>query len=271
MAETFDLSVVVDADVSVVELLHTHTNLSKAKIKAAMQKGAVWRKHAGKSVRVRRASATAEAGDELAIYYNPSILEAEPPMPVMLEDRQSYSLWHKPAGLMSSGSRYGDHHSIVRRVEQMVDRPTFLVHRLDRFTAGVMVLVHGKAAAQKLSTQFQSRRVEKTYQALVWGQLTDPQTIDVPIEGKAALSHVRPLRRLHEKTLVEVQIETGRKHQIRRHLAGIHHPVVGDVAYGRDATGNLQLVSVSLALDCPDTGVRVCCQLPAELNSFQLL
>ena len=75
---------------------------------------------------------------------------------------------------------------------------------------------------------------------------------------------------LAELTGATDKAETGRKHQIRRHLAGIGHPVVGDVAYGVDREGDLQLVSVSLAIDNPDSGDRITCKLPDEMNSLQL-
>ena len=187
---------------------------------------------------------------------------------------------------MCSGSRFGDHHSIVRLVEVALDRPSFLVHRLDRFTRGVMVLAHGKKIAAALAEQFRDRRVAKAYQARVAGVLSAARTINSPIEGAEAVTHITPVQREDREdrhtpgedggqdggedghTLIDIRIETGRKHQIRRHLAEIGHPIVGDAAYGAADPGGLQLAAVALAFDCPVSGERVSYRLAAGLRLF---
>ena len=75
--------------------------------------------------------------------------------------------------------------------------------------------------------------------------------------GKQAISHITPLRADEEQSLVKVVIDTGRKHQIRQHLAGIGHPVLGDALYGKGTPPDLQLAAVALAVECYETGETV--------------
>ncbi|MEM7077496.1 MAG: RluA family pseudouridine synthase [Pseudomonadota bacterium] len=250
------------------DLLHPATGLSKSEIKRAMRNGAVWLERDGKRSRLRRANRKLQIDDALAIYYSAEVQHSTPPAPKLLEDLESYTVWFKPAGLLSSGSRYGDHHSIGRWVEQHLERPTHVVHRLDRFTRGLMLLAHDKKTADQLAAQFRQRTTDKTYQAEVVGHLADNITINLPIDEREATSHVRPVTRRAARTLVAVTIETGRKHQIRKHLAHIGHPVVGDRLHGDAADGNLQLVATVLAILCPLTGERRRFEIPEDLRLF---
>ena len=241
------------------------SGLSKTKAKDAMKKGAVWLDSGKGSKRLRRASAQLVPGSKLSLYYSENILNTEPPTATIIDDASAYSVWNKPAGLMSGGSRYGDHCAINRVVEKQLDRPTFLVHRLDRFVWGVMLLAHSKKAATELSRQFQSRETEKTYKALVHGLIKEEQTIDLPVEGKVALSSITPLSRSEHHTLVEVAIETGRKHQIRQHLSAIGHPIVGDRQHSSADPNGIQLASVALGFKNLE-GKFVRYELPEELH-----
>lgn len=249
-----------------VDALSAATGLPKARIKDAMSKGAVWVQRGAKSVRLRRASRVLNTGEELAIYYNPGILAERPPEPELVADRTGYSVWNKPAGMFASGSRYGDHHSIVRYVECHWDRPSLLVHRLDRYTRGLMVIAHAKRVAADLSRQFRERSMRKVYRAEVVGELRDACTVDLALAGKSARSHVAPLQVLEETTLVEVVIESGRKHQIRQHLALLGHPVVGDALYGAAQHPDLRLSAVELAFACPVNGERVTFKIDQEVD-----
>ncbi len=175
-----------------------------------------------------------------------------------------------------------------------------VVHRLDKDTSGLIVVAKNEAAHGHLSEQFSSRKVFKSYLALVHGQMeANRGTVEEPIardrsnrlrmavirSGRGAVSLWRVRQSFEKFTLLGVEIKTGRTHQIRVHLAHIRHPVVGDELYngGRDNTiadpkirkavsglGRFFLHAERLEFDHPVTGERVkfIQPLPEELNAF---
>ena len=132
----------------------------------------------------------------------------------------------------------------------VAERPG-IVHRLDVGTSGVMVVAKSNSAYSDLKRQFKERTTTKRYHAVVQG-LLDPAvgTIDAPVgrdrrhdyrfavtrDGKPAVTHYETLEAFHFASLVAVQLETGRTHQIRVHMAAMRHPCVGDLTYGADPT-----------------------------------
>ena len=257
---------VTDEPAQAAELLAQHSGLSKQRIKHCMKQGAVWLTRGAQTQRLRRATRPLKTGDALHLYYNPQIVDATPPQPALIADEGDYSVWHKPSGMLSQGTKWGDHNSIARWAEQQLEpqRPGFIVHRLDRAASGLILVAHSKTAARQLTQLFEQRAVEKEYQAIVHGLVEikqPPLTLQTKIDGRAACSHVSVLETGDDRSLVEVKIETGRKHQIRRHLAGIGHPIVGDRLYGNEQPGadhdieDLQLTACRLGFvySSPDT------------------
>jgi 23S rRNA pseudouridine1911/1915/1917 synthase len=163
-----------------------------------------------------------------------------------------------------------------------------IVHRLDRFTSGVILIARNDAAHRNLARQFAARQVEKTYVALVHGKMKDDRgSIEAPIardpvrrirmtarlaRGRHASTSYRVLERFEKFTLLEVKIGTGRTHQIRVHLASIHHPVVGDTLYGAPASklGRYFLHAREISFTSPSSGQRVTvtAPLPGELEDY---
>jgi 23S rRNA pseudouridine1911/1915/1917 synthase len=122
-----------------------------------------------------------------------------------------------------------------------------IVHRLDRETSGLMVVAKSLRAHNNLVEQLQERTVKREYAALCIGAMTGGGTVDQPIGrhprarkkmavvtkgGKTAISHYRLRERFGHHTYITVQLETGRTHQIRVHMAYLHHPLIGDPQYG---------------------------------------
>jgi 23S rRNA pseudouridine1911/1915/1917 synthase len=122
-----------------------------------------------------------------------------------------------------------------------------IVHRLDKDTSGVLVVARDLSAHKYLVEQLQARAFVREYLAVVNGVLTAGGTVDAPIGrhpvqrkrmavvnvgGKSAVTHYRVEQRFRAHTLIKVNLETGRTHQIRVHMAHIHHALVGDQVYG---------------------------------------
>jgi 23S rRNA pseudouridine1911/1915/1917 synthase len=174
---------------------------------------------------------------------------------ILYQDRDLVVV-NKRAGMVvhvGAGNREGTLvNALLHHLGQLADagddlRPG-IVHRLDRFTSGVLIVARTDAAHRALQTQFARREVEKVYLALVHGCPAPAEgSIDKPVTrdphrrtrmtarlatGRSALTHYRAIECLDGFTLLEVRIGTGRTHQIRVHLASIGHPVAGDRLYG---------------------------------------
>ena len=247
-----------------VEVLQRASGLAKQRIKLAMTNGAVWLTRGRNTRRLRRANHGLQIGDKIHLYYDTKILAEIPPEPELIADAVGYSVWRKPCGLRSQGSKWGDHCTIVRWAERQLQRQAFTVHRLDRAATGLILVAHTKGTAASLSALFQKRAVEKRYRALVPGDFSahpDPMRVNQPIDEKEAISEFSLLRVSDDgsRSLVDVRIETGRKHQVRRHLAALGHPIIGDRLYGTGEEDgvDLQLMAYLLAFHCPVNNERV--------------
>ena len=211
----------------------------------------------------RRPSYKLRLGDQVSLclsslesIYAPEELHAELiPIPILFQD-EHLAVLDKPAGLVvqpTEGLRKG---TLVNGLlyyfgdkQRTIERQG-LVHRLDKDTTGVIVVAKSQFAFQHLSAQFKAHSTQRTYQAVVCGQLKNESgTISAPLGrskkdfrqmmvvdgGRRAVTHYQVLDRLDRLTLLQLQLETGRTHQIRVHLSTIGHPIVGDLTYGGGA------------------------------------
>ncbi|BCN93894.1 hypothetical protein THMIRHAM_16790 [Thiomicrorhabdus immobilis] len=265
-------------EINALDLLASHSGLSKQLLKDYAQKGAVWIERTlssqkSKPERLRRLKKEVPAGQVLDFYYNPLLLEQQPQAPTLIADFESYSVWIKPRGMLSQGSKWADHTALYRWIEMHYQpnnqlRQAWIVHRLDRATHGLMLIAHSKKMANSLSRAFENNQVHKVYQAMVWGHYpADPQTIRHPIDDKPAVSHVSRLNYDAKQNIshLQIAIETGRKHQIRSHLSASGYPIVGDRLYGELEKDHqlcpmpdLQLTAYQLCLQCPIDDKQKC-------------
>lgn len=225
-------------------------------------------------------------------------LDARPeelPLEVLYEDEAVIAV-NKPAGMVvhaGAGVRSGTLvNALLYRYGSLSGvsgglRPG-IVHRLDRFTSGVLLVARTDQAHQHLAAQFSGRKVEKTYFALVHGAVKQESgRIDKPVardpsarvrmtarlgRGRSAWTEYRVWKRFQRFTLLEVTIGTGRTHQIRVHLASLGHPVAGDRLYGAPASprGRYFLHAWRIRFVSPATRqpVTIEAPLPEELEQW---
>ncbi|GAB4418394.1 MAG: RluA family pseudouridine synthase [Bryobacter sp.] len=217
------------------------------------------------------------------------------PLEILYEDEDLVAV-NKPAGMTvhaGAGQLEGTLvNALLHHFDQLAQRGGDLrpgiVHRIDRLTSGILLVAKTDYSHRKLQEQFSGRTVEKTYLALVEGQVApDTGTVNRPIardpwkpirmtaqreEGREAITHWKVRKRYANFTLLEVTIGTGRTHQIRVHLGSLGHKVAGDTLYGarRHASGRFFLHAWRIAFDQPNTGERIQLEAPLapELRSW---
>ena len=161
-------------------------------------------------------------------------------------ENNNFVVVDKPSGLLSIPDREGDELSLKGILKEKYGE-IYTVHRLDKNTSGIIVFARNEETHRYLSQAFEERTVEKYYQGIVKGTLSEKEkTIDAPIaqnnvkktqmiihkRGKEAVTDYRVVEEFGKFTLVEFRIHTGRTHQIRVHMQYVGHPLVGDEIYG---------------------------------------
>lgn len=253
-----------------IDFLAKYSGLSKGILKKVLNNGGVQvRVFAdSKLTRIRRATKELTEASLVEFHYDPKFTNIEIPEGRELTKFREWGIWYKPPGLMSQGNEFGDHCSIMRQVEQLKNK-AWLIHRLDREASGLMLFAYNPKAAHRLSDIFQNRKVRKFYQIEVLGNLKhDSGEIDKQLDGKEARTLFTVLARKEHTTLVEVELLTGRLHQIRRHFDMIGYPVIGDPKYGVGNKNNegMKLVATRLVFMDPFTQKEIDFSLPSDLT-----
>ena len=178
------------------------------------------------------------------------------PLDIVYED-DDVMVVNKPNGMVVHPAVGNNHGTLVNALlyysKNLSDvngefRPG-IVHRIDAYTTGLLMIAKNNKAHEFLAQQLSEKKTTRRYIALVWGVINeDTATIDAPIgrdnndrkkmavtsiNSKDAITHLTVLKRYKDATLIELQLETGRTHQIRVHMNYINHPVVNDPVYGR--------------------------------------
>lgn len=241
-------------------LMHRIENASRTKIQSAAQAGSILVNDLAVKPNYR-----VKPTDVISVVLaNPprdtTVYPENIPLDIRYEDNDLLIV-HKPAGMVvhPGFNNYTGTlvNALVYHFEQLptgkngVDRPG-LIHRIDKDTSGLLVISKNELAMAHLAKQFFHHTIERTYRALVWGDLIEDEgTIEGnlgrnpknrlqmmvfhdPEQGKPAITHYKVLERYHYATLVECRLETGRTHQIRAHMKFIGHPLFNDATYGGD-------------------------------------
>ncbi len=194
---------------------------------------------------------------------SPTARSARPKALRILFEDGDFLAVDKPAGLLANASD-ASAETVLREQTGLADLRA--VHRLDRETTGCLLFAKQAAALEAAIRVFRAHRVSKTYRAIVHGRWSaEATTLDLPIAGERALTQVTCVRANDRASHLLIRIETGRTHQIRRHLAMARHPVVGDRQYGPKTlpdpllqeVPHAQLHAVELQLDHPTRGGRL--------------
>jgi tRNA pseudouridine65 synthase len=173
---------------------------------------------------------------------------------------------NKPHGLQVHRSRISGnaHEFALQQLRQAIGKQVYPSHRIDRKTAGVLLFTSSRELNSLIQQAFMNRQVEKVYHAIVRGWLDDEGTIDYPLKNESgrlqdAITHYRSLQRSQiplpsagfttsRYSLLEVRPITGRMHQIRRHLAHIFHPLIGDLKHGCNKQNRLLRWHIGLSI-----------------------
>ena len=239
---------------------------------------------------------------------NPGQIQASESLNILYRDEYLIAI-HKPAGLLVHKSPIDKHETryAMKLLRDQIGQWVYPVHRLDKPTSGLLLFALDKQTAQKVSEQFEQRTIQKTYRALVRGYTPMSENINHPLKEIAAFKHQqKTVEKMEPKeaetdfkclkqyelpfpdgrfetsrySLVELYPKTGRKHQIRRHLKHVSHPIIGDVKYGKGPHNRLfrdefhcerlLLAATELCLAHPvsEETLNLSCPLCEDFNSL---
>lgn len=192
-------------------------------------------------------------------------------IPILYKDQFLLAL-EKPTGLLTVPGRT-ETDCLIARVQAEASE-VMIVHRLDRDTSGILLLARNADVHRQLSQLFELRQIQKTYQAIVVGTVSEDQTIRLPIRrdmsislpptyivdeqrGRTTVTVLEIICDESSNTRVRLQPKTGRSHQLRVHCQAIGHPIVGDPIYGTAGNGRLMLHACGLSFRHPITNDRI--------------
>lgn len=237
------------------------------------------------------------------------VVDYDPPAPRLPQIRQrrsqnAFEILHdddelmivlKPAGLLTVPTPHREKHTLIGLINRYQDKrsqePVYCCHRLDRGVSGVLCFAKSLAMAEEIRNQFAARKPDRTYIALVSGVVDAAEgTIRSKLatdenlnrystdgEGQLAITHWKKLYSYRDATALSIRLETGRRNQIRVHMAESGHPILGDPRYRRQEAQHrlwphrrLALHAESLGLRHPKTGqsIAIKSEWPVEIKDF---
>lgn len=203
-------------------------------------------------------------------------------MHILYED-QDLIFINKPAGLVVQRSHDETEPVLFEMVQETLagrGEEAFMIQRLDRGTSGVIFFSKTSELNRRITRSFEKRQISKIYLALCEGRISQPQLVDAPVarigpikfgvrpQGRVARTRLFPLQWNDTRTLLRIELLTGRTHQIRVHLSALGHPLVGDWLYGERNAGRPMLHARECAMPHPRTNepIRVTASLPDDFR-----
>ena len=231
-------------------------------MKKAISKG--WVSHNGQRA---RSASFVQSGDVIELSIDEpkiQLIRLKNDLHIAYED-DYIAVVDKPANLVTSGYKQRTLENALPNylspssMSDALDYP-LAAHRLDKETSGLVIVAKTRAALRQLNHQFESRQITKRYEAWVSGETPHHMFIALPLDGKEADTSVRTSEYRAGMSRMDIQLGTGRTHQIRRHLSMVGHPVWGDQKYGGPSSSSLFLKAISLNFSHPITDKNVSVQ-----------
>ena len=260
-------------------------NWARSKIKERLQTGCV----SVNGISITRHNYALSAGDLVEIGTSVKAANATPSrLEILYSDRDLIAI-NKPAGLLSVGTTKETQQHALAILRKQLSRPSLQiklwpVNRIDRDTSGVLLFATSKEMREAVMDKWE--QAEKNYLAIVVGQPNPPQgTINQPLrldeveyrmhvgahpDAKPAITHYQTERTFNNRSLLKVQLETGRQHQIRAHMAWLGYPIIGDPRYGT-AGGRMGLHALRLKIIKPNSGKELVFETPAPKDFLMLM
>lgn len=247
--------VLCDKNARLDAFVASETDLSRTQAQRMIREGVILLN--GKQA---KPNALVTTGDLVDITYpdpiETDVLPEDIPLDILYEDEDLLVL-NKPQGMVVHPSAGHESGTLVNALLYHIhdlsgiggEKRPGIVHRIDRMTSGLLVVAKNDAAHRTLSDQFRDHSAHRSYTALVDGNIRqDAGIVDAPLArhpvdrkrmaivqgGREAVTHWRVAARYGQYTLLQIELETGRTHQIRVHMASLQHPVTGDDIYGRE-------------------------------------
>jgi len=276
----FGMEIVAEESSCLLEMLSKLApDSSKGKIRSWIREGRV--SVSGKVI--KECLYTVAEGERVSLGRRSKYLDAG--IELLYEDRNIVVI-NKPEGLLSVDAGRGlvSVHSVLK---QRSSQRVYPAHRLDRETSGILVFAYGKEMQEALKEQFAAHSIERIYFALIQGEfkslkgkwesyLAEDGALNVyetqKRRGKRAVTHYRLRKVSGSYSLLEVELETGKKHQIRVHCASAGYPVVGDKRYGNGDSpiGRMGLHAAKLGFFHPMTGKQMLFESPVPKSFLQV-
>jgi len=246
--------------------------LSRRKARAVIDLGGVFVDR----TRIKVASRFVKAGQVIEVNVGGALTaSAPPPVPTVVFADDHVIIADKPAGLVTAPTPESDRGDLLDQLAKQFGE-VYLVHRIDLPTSGLLVFARTRDANKRLGDAFKVHDIDREYRAVAIGTVA-AHTIDRPVDGKRAVTHIGVIEALAGATLVSARLETGRTHQIRLHLAGEGTPIAGDAQHGGETSRTfvpraprLALHAARLGFVHPATGERVTFEsvMPADLAAW---